>query len=166
MNAKWKDTLHLLRRLELGLIFVSFKKGACMVEIVQEPEPFDRERSIKLNKGKRKRLLKEIEGRNLDLNKGGSRGKKLVTSYRESALFIACCFNMYGSMSPKKLRQLGSDEKKTLSILAKNHYGWFQKLGRGLYGITEEGVKALEEYSELTAYYKENLIKPKGIQET
>lgn len=164
INSKWKDTIHLLRRLELGLILVSFKRGKGMVEVVQEPEPFDRERSIKLNKGKRRQLLKEIEGRNVDLNKGGSRGKKLVTAYRESSLFIAYCLNVYGSLSPKKLRMLGTDEKKTLSILAKNHYGWFQKLERGLYSITETGIKALEQYPELEDYHRDKIIKSKEIE--
>lgn len=51
-NAKWKDTLHLLRRLELGLIVVDIKKGISTVEVVQEPVPFDRNKSIQLNKKK------------------------------------------------------------------------------------------------------------------
>lgn len=159
LNSKWRDIIHLLRRLELGLIFVAFKKGKSIVEVVQEPEPFDRTRSLNRNKGKRKLLMKEIEGRHVDLNKGGSRGKKLVTAYRENSIFIACCLELYGPLSPKKLREMGSDAKKTLNILSDNHYGWFQRLSRGLYGITDAGMEALQQYRELTEYCKEQILK-------
>lgn len=158
LNAKWRDILHLLRRLELGLIFVSFKKDLNVVEVVQHPLPFDRNKSMQINKRKRNLLVKEIEGRNRDLNKGGSRGKKLVTAYREAAIFIACCLKEYGALSPKKLRQLGCDEKKTTSILYENHYGWFQRIEKGIYSITEEGLKDLQEYGELTEYYRSQLV--------
>lgn len=160
-NSKWKDIIHLLRRLELGLIFVTVKKGKNLVEVVQDPTPFDRNRSIQQNKRKRSLLIKEIEGRKMDLNKGGSRGKKLVTAYREASIFIACCLNMYGPLSPKKLRALGSNEKKTTSILSINHYGWFQRVQNGVYAITEEGVKALAQYSELVQYCKEQIASTK-----
>jgi hypothetical protein len=163
INSKWKDTLHLLRRLELGLIFVSFKKGLSIVEVVQYPLPFDRNKSMQINKKRRNLLIKEIEGRKKDLNKGGSRGKKLVTAYRESSIFIACCLKEFGALSPKKLRELGCDEKKTTSILYENHYGWFQRVEKGIYSITEEGARNLQEYSELTEYYKSQ-IKPKEIE--
>lgn len=152
-NQKWKDICHLIRRLELGLILVSFKDNDTFIEIPIEPKPFDRIKSIQMGKKKREGIIKEIEGRYCDLNTGGSRGEKLVTSYRESAVFIACCLEKYGPMSPKKLRELGTDKKKTTSILSQNHYGWFYKLSRGLYNISEEGRKELKEYSKLVEYY-------------
>lgn len=162
-NAKWKDTLHLLRRLELGLILVDLKKGISTVELVQEPVPFDRNKSIQLNKKKRKLLIKEIEGRNIDLNKGGSRGKKLVTAYREASILIASCLELYGPLSPKQLRALGSDDKKTTSILSQNFYGWFERVKKGVYALTEEGRKDLQQYPELVEYYK-NQIKNRLIE--
>ena len=157
LNSKWKDILHLLRRLELGLIFVAVKKRASIVEVVQEPAPFDRVKSIQINKRKRGLLIKEIEGRHIDLNKGGSKGRKLVTAYRENAVFIACCLQLYGPLSPKKLREIGSDDKKTRGILYDNHYGWFHHLDRGIYGITEEGIRALEQYRELAEFCREQI---------
>ncbi|NLZ47969.1 MAG: hypothetical protein GX895_04140 [Clostridiales bacterium] len=157
INAKWKDTLHLLRRLELGLILVHIKDGLSTVEVVQEPVPFDRNKSIQLNKKKRKLLIKEIEGRNIDLNKGGSRGKKLVTAYREAAILIASCLDLYGPLSTKELRSLGSDNKKTTSILNQNYYGWFERLEKGVYKLTEEGKKDLQQYPELVKYYKDKI---------
>lgn len=158
-DAKWKDTLHLLRRLGLGLILVDLKKGISTVEVAQHPVPFDRNKSIQLNKKKRKLLIKEIEGRNIDLNKGGSKGKKLVTAYREASILIATCLDLYGPLSPKDLRALGSDDKKTTSILNQNFYGWFERVSKGVYTLTDEGRNALKQYTELVEYYKEKIKK-------
>lgn len=156
-NSKWRDICHLLRRLELGLILVSFKREQAFVEVPIDPVPYDREKSKALGKKKRNNIIKEIKGRYTDMNTGGSTRKKLVTSYRESAVFIACCLKKFGPLTPKKLRELGTDHKKTTSILSDNHYGWFGKVSRGLYNITDEGIKALEQYKQLTNYYSKRL---------
>ena len=29
-----------------------------------------------------------------------------------------------------------------------NHYGWFERIESGVYGLTPEGAKALEEHAE------------------
>jgi hypothetical protein len=156
-NAKWKDISHLIRRLELGLILVSFKGEKGLVEIPIEPEPFDRLKSRQINKRRRESIIKEAKGRYKDSNIGGTTGKKLVTAYRESSILIACCLEKHGPLTPKKLRELGTDTKKTTSILSENHYGWFEKIERGMYGIAEEGKKALLQYKELATYYYEKL---------
>jgi hypothetical protein len=36
-----------------------------------------------------------------------------------------------------------------VDILQKNYYGWFKRLRRGIYGITDEGEKALETYEDI-----------------
>lgn len=156
-DSKWKDICHLLRRLELGLMLVSLSGNKSFVEIAVEPKAFDRTKSKSANIRKRNSIIKETKGRYKDLNTGGSRGKKLMTSYREQSLFIACCLHKLGPMSPKKLREIGTDEKKTLSILSKNFYGWFDKVSRGVYGVNEEGIKNIEIYKELADYYYEKV---------
>lgn len=152
-NSKWKDICHLIRRLELGLILVSFKGKKSFVEIPINPVPFDREKSKNMNKKKRESIIKEASTRYMDLNIGGSSGKKLVTVYRESAIFIACCLNRQGPLSPKQLRNLGTDSKKTNSILSEDHYGWFERVERGVYSINETGKSALAQYKELADYF-------------
>lgn len=152
-SSKWKDIYHLLRRLELGLILVSFKGKTSFIEVAIAPMAFDREKSRNINKKKRENIIEEINGRYEDLNVGGSRGRKLVTAYRESSIFIACCLNELGPLSPKKLREFGTDEKKTTSILYENHYGWFDKVDKGVYKINSTGREALETYRELAEYY-------------
>jgi hypothetical protein len=62
-------------------------------------------------------------------------------------------------LSPKKLRELGADSKRTTSILSENYYGWFEKIGRGLYSINETGKEALVQYKELADYFYDKLDK-------
>lgn len=152
-NSKWQDICHLLRRLELGLILVSFKGKNSFVEVPMDPVPFDRKKSMKRNDKKREGIIKEVRNRNMDLNIGGSKGKKLVTAYRESAIFIACCLNKFGPLSPKQLRSLGTNPEKTTSILSENHYGWFDRVKRGLYSINDAGKEGLILYKELSEYF-------------
>jgi hypothetical protein len=156
-NSKWQDVCHLIRRLELGLILVSFKGKRGFVEIPIHPVPFDREKSKNMNKKKRESIIKEANARFMDFNVGGSSGKKLLTAYRESAIFIACCLKRLGPLSPKQLRSLGTDPKKTTSILSENHYGWFKKVERGVYSINEAGCEGLEVYKELADYFYNKL---------
>ncbi|MDF1512090.1 DUF2161 family putative PD-(D/E)XK-type phosphodiesterase, partial [Robertmurraya sp. DFI.2.37] len=57
----------------------------------------------------------------------------------------------------KKLRQLGTGDK-TLSILSQNHYGWFRRIVRGVYDLSELGKKELTKFPEAVHYYT-SLIK-------
>ncbi|WP_238882702.1 DUF2161 domain-containing phosphodiesterase [Clostridium sp. YIM B02551] len=152
--SKWRDICHLIKRLELGLILVSSRKT---IEIAIHPEAFDRDKSIRQNKRKRDKLIKEFNGRHLDMNVGGSTGEKLMTSYKEDALYIACCLHMFGPLSAAKLKKLGADAKKTYSIVYNNHYGWFEKIEKGVYSLTDEGVKALTTYKEIIEILKTNI---------
>lgn len=156
-NKKWRDLSHLIRRLELGLIFVSLQGKRATVEVIIDPQPFDRSRSMQQHQRKRAQVLKELQGRTRDENTGGSHGKKLMTAYRESAIEIACCLEMFGPLSPKRIRELGADPKKTTSILRNNFYGWFDHLEKGLYGLSPTGKESLAVYSDLADYYREKL---------
>jgi len=152
-NAKWKDIIHLVRRLELGLILVSFKGEKGIVEIAVHPAPFDRDRSIKANKKKRDGIIKEAKSRYMDANVGGSTRTKLVTAYKESAIFVACCLEKHGQMSPKQLKELVTEGIKPASILTQNYYGWFDRVQKGIYCINEVGKAALLEHKQFAEYY-------------
>ncbi len=153
-TRKWNDLAHLIRRLELGLIYVSFKGKETIVEIPIDPILFDRNRSRQRNANRRTTVIKEINNRHQDLNTGGSKGKKLVTAYREQAVFIACCLERLGPLSPKILREIGTDPKKTLTILSNNHYNWFTNISRGIYGLSEQGKTEIQIYSQLNNFYQ------------
>lgn len=155
-SREWKDKLYLIRRLELGLIVVSFNGKKPLVQVVCDPKPFDRKQSMRLSKRKRKSIVAEIDGRYGDYNVGGSTKTKLMTAYKENSLHIACCLQKCGNLSPKALRELGTGQK-TSSILNKNFHHWFEKIDRGVYGVSEKGQKIIEEYKELSDYYFEQI---------
>lgn len=146
--SKWRGIQHLLRRLEVGLILVSYAGKVPRVDVAFHPVPFDR----KKQKTKRRAVIQEISGRSGDLNQGGSTRRRLVTAYREQAIHIACLLDILGPQSPKFLRSQGTG-LKTLGILYDNVYGWFARVDRGVYGLTAEGKTALADYPELVAYY-------------
>ncbi len=160
-SRRWSNLSYLLKRLQLGLMVVFLKEDYSCVEVVFEPTAFDMVRSKKQNKKKKQELVKEFEARYGDFNTGGSTGKKLMTAYKEMAIHIACCLMKHGSLSPKALRKLGTDEKKTATILRDNHYGWFEHISRGMYDINEKGRQAVEGYTVLSEYYN-RLIEEKN----
>lgn len=152
-SKRWKDTCYLLRRLEIGLLLITFKKKFAYVEEYLAAEPFNMEKSKKISKGKRKMVLKEFEGRHGDYNIGGSARKKIITSYRESAIHIAVVLKKHGILSIKDLKEMGTDEKKTAGILQKNYYKWFDRVSRGKYMLNKKGETELNYYKELVEYY-------------
>lgn len=153
-TAAWRDMCLLLRRLEAGLIIVSFDNPEHDLEIVFHPNTFDRLKSMQRSKKVRRNIIKEAEARYGDFNKGGSTRKKLVTVYRETSIHIACCFTKFGKLSPAQLKRIGTGPK-TSSILSKNFYGWFEKVGRGLYDLHDDARGFLDAYPELVSHYME-----------
>ena len=149
-RKRWNDIIQLVKRLELGLIIVSFSGNRKNVEFKVHPEQYKRMTSK--NTRKKAALIKEIEGRSADYNIGGSNKTKIMTAYKENCIQIACYLEKLGQMSPKALVALGTGDKTPL-ILQKNYYKWFERVERGIYVITEQGKKELEDYPELVDYY-------------
>ena len=106
-----------------------------LVEVVLHPVGHPKP---KRNPKNRRALLREIAGRSANYNVGGTTGRKLVTAYREQAIFIACCLDKVGPTTPSKLRALGASTK-VQAILFRNVYDWFDRLERGVYGLRPRG---------------------------
>lgn len=136
-----KERLHLLKRLHLGLLFVDVETRT--VEAILDPSDY----VVRRSKKKRTRLLTEMRQRSSRVNVGGSTGRKLVTSYRETAIRIA--FHL--SDGPKSIRDLREQVPSTKlpSILQKNYYHWFERVQRGVYSLTDDGREALSQYRDL-----------------
>ncbi|MCX7773661.1 MAG: DUF2161 family putative PD-(D/E)XK-type phosphodiesterase, partial [Clostridia bacterium] len=148
-TKRWRMLLHLLKRLELGLLLVSTKTEPAMVEEVVQPIPFDRAKSWSQAKKKRQSSLKEFDKRHGDHNTGGVNKVKLITAYRENALMIAHLLSVHGPLSIKKLRELGADKEKSAATLQKNFYNWFVNISKGVYDLSDSGRKAIEEYANV-----------------
>lgn len=158
----YKSMLVIIKKLEIGLITVALDSPAQFVEIVSYPE----NKGIK--KGSRSNLLlKEIAGRANDSNKGGSRGVKLNTAFRERSIKIACILERIGRASAKELVNIYGCEKDAHAILYQNHYGWFQNESRGVYTLTQIGIDFLDDplFAHVVAFYRQSYREMKGLKE-
>lgn len=155
----FRDTLYVIKKLELGLIFVNLRGKHSYAEIAYEPKPF---RPVKQDRASFRKIINEIDGRTIDTNTGGVTGRKIATAYTEKCINIACILDMYGELSPKQIRAYGGDEK-CAGIMRMNVYGWFEHIDKGLYAITTEGRKGLLEYPELEQFYTQRLLDKKDL---
>ncbi|MDQ1256332.1 MAG: hypothetical protein QG656_928 [Candidatus Hydrogenedentes bacterium] len=151
-SRKWRGVKRLLRQLELGLILVFLDGPKPRIEVLFHPLPYQRQKRTKT----RRAVIKEMEQRSGNYNQGGSSGRKLVTAYRENAVFVACCLERLGPSAPKALRDLGTGPKTT-TILSSNFYGWFDRVEHGVYALTAQGRQALDEYPVLANQYREQI---------
>jgi hypothetical protein len=130
MHSKiYKDKLLILKRLGIGLITVD--RSATIIKESEVVLP-------RKNKKKRKRLIETYEQLNKE-NVGGSHRVKRMTLYRKQAMNIAQCIGR----NPKKATQIRKETgiDKSYSILYKNYYGWFEALGKGMYQLSDLGLK-------------------------
>lgn len=140
--GKWptpmKPVRKLCRRLGLGLLVVHTGRA----EIVLDPAPY----RPRLNTRKKGRLLGEHARRVGDPNLGGSTSRvPLMTAYRQEALRCAGLLASNGPMAPKAMRA-AADVPNAASILQSDYYGWFERIERGVYGITPKGRSGLEQF--------------------
>jgi hypothetical protein len=157
-KRRWRDLVHLIRRLELGLILVSFQGRKPSLDIVHEPAPFDRKRSLQQNKKNRDKLMIEVRGRRSNKNIGGSSKITMMTAYKEISIQIAFYIDHLGPMSAKQLQGLSTGEK-TYGILYNNYYKWFKRVGRGVYDLTDRGRKEYQTYPEIIRLYEQSELK-------
>lgn len=142
---KLKEVKKLLFRLEVGLILVRFLKTKTRIEIVSHPAEYIPRKANK----KRNSIIREIDGRYSEFNKGGSTNKDLrISAYKQQALVCAWLLNKNGNMSPKSIKNSGGGVK-TQQILSGNIFGWFDKVSRGLYSINPAGIEALNIYKDV-----------------
>ncbi|MFT4716831.1 MAG: hypothetical protein ACI932_002019 [Paracoccaceae bacterium] len=144
-SARWKgqvrDAVKLCRRLGLGLISVSTRG---VVEVHADPGSYRPRKSAK----RKTALLREFSRRVGDPNMGGQVGRPIVTAYRQDALRIATGLREMGPSRPAVLAKI-CDVPKAGTILLNDHYGWFQKVSRGVYELHPNGVTALETYKDV-----------------
>lgn len=148
MDKRFKKICDLLKRLEIGLLLVYVKKTVSYVTVELECKNFTSRIISTFGKRKKKRLEEEFQLRHGDNNTGGVNRSKLITAYREKALYIAGLLKNNGPLSAKELTSLGAPEK-AYDIIYHNHYRWFKKVDYGKYTLSEYGLSEIENYSEL-----------------
>jgi len=132
-----KNMKKLCRRLGLGLITVRMKDS--LVEVHCDPGPFQ-PRKIKAKKA---RLLREFERRVGDPNMGGAaRDAGLITAYRQDAQACAAYLFDRGASKGAEIAK-ATGVKEATRMMRENHYGWFEAIERGAYGLTDVGAAAV-----------------------
>jgi hypothetical protein len=127
----------LCRFLGFGLLTVNAEGR---VDVVAEPAPWKPRRDAK----RRSRIVEEHRRRRGDPVLGGSTRTPQMTAYRQQALAVAGA--IAGAPSrPRDLRRLAPDAAK---ILQGNVYGWFERIERGVYGLTSSGRVALTTWAD------------------
>ncbi len=124
--------LKLARRLGLGLLTVRLGDGR--VEAHGDPGP-DAPRA---STGNRARLLREFTRREGDPNLGGTRGA-IVTAYRQDCERVASYLAKHGASRGRDVKAETGVERAT-TMMRDDHYGWFEKVEKGVYQLTEKGL--------------------------
>ena len=135
-----KDNTRLCRHLGLGLLTVRLRDG--FVEPLADPGPFTPRKSP----NRKVRLLREFARRVGDPNKGGASRVGIITSYRQDALKCAVFLQENGPSKGATVAK-ATEVPTATRILAADHYGWFEKVERGVYGLTPKGAEGLDAYS-------------------
>jgi hypothetical protein len=125
----------LCRRLGFGMLGVS---DSGLVDIIVSPTaPMP-----KKNTRKRVRLVEEHRRRKGDPTVGGATRQPIMTAYRQQALACAAALRD-GPLRPRDLKAATPIAPK---ILLHNVYGWFDRVDRGVYALTEAGAEALKRW--------------------
>lgn len=88
--------------------------------------------------------MREHRKRRGDPTAGGSTRAPIMTAYRQQALGCALAL----SSGPMRVRQVRSSIPDAGKILLANVYGWFERLDRGVYGLTPAGCEALQRWPQ------------------
>ena len=130
-----KQVVKLLRMLGLGLMVIDPAAALGSVDVLCDPGEY-KPRQVKQ---RTYRLLGEFMHRVGDPNAGGSTARRgIMTVYRQKALAIAEHLQERGETKAAVVaRSLA--EPKTRVILYDNVYGWFDRLGKGVYALSPRG---------------------------
>ena len=136
-TLRYRDIIRLCRRLGLGLLAV--RTGAePRVEAHLDPGPYAPRR----NAAKAGRLIREFDRRVGDPNIGGTTGQARMTAYRQDAL--RCAAHLAAGASKVAAIAAVTGVGRAGAILRDDHYGWFERVERGIYRLAPEGRAALE----------------------
>lgn len=135
-GLRYRDIVALCRRLGLGLLAV--RDG--VVEPHLDPAPYQpRKNAVRAG-----RLLREFSRRVGDPNTGGTTGVKRMTAYRQDAL--RCLAVLAAGTARARDVAAASGVERAAVLLRDDHYGWFERVARGVYQLTPVGQAALSDH--------------------
>ncbi|WP_105436003.1 DUF2161 domain-containing phosphodiesterase [Neorhizobium tomejilense] len=133
-DKRYRD---LCRRLGIGMLGVSDQGEVSVLVSSVSPMP-------RTNPKRRTRLVREHRKRKGDPAVGGSTKVPVMTAYRQQALACASALSD-GPLRPRDMKQTAPTAG---TILRANYYGWFERIDKGVYGLTEVGRQALQRWPQ------------------
>ena len=131
----------LARRIGFGVMTVRLRDG--FVEVLADPGPY----AARQSKPKRARLLRAFARLQGDPNAGGATRHGIVTGYRQDAVRCARFLAVHGASPGAKVSQWAEVPQAT-RIMADDHYGWFERVARGVYDLTPAGRQGLVDFGD------------------
>lgn len=128
---------NLCRRLGVGMLGISDAGEVSVIVGSVSPMP-------RTDPKRRSRLMREHQKRRGDPVLGGSTRTPIMTAYRQQAL--ACAATL--TAGPLRVRDIRTNVPDAGKILLSNVYGWFERLDRGVYALTEAGRIALQRWPQ------------------
>ncbi|MGV8938716.1 MAG: DUF2161 domain-containing phosphodiesterase [Allorhizobium sp.] len=135
-DKRYRD---LCRRLGIGMLGISDRGDVSIIVGSVSPMP-------RTNPKRRSRLVREHQIRRGDPVLGGSTRIPMMTAYRQQALGCAAAL----AAGPSRVRDVRTRIPDAGKILLSNVYGWFERLDRGVYGLTTAGRDALLRWPQET----------------
>ncbi|MEM8933926.1 MAG: DUF2161 family putative PD-(D/E)XK-type phosphodiesterase [Acidobacteriota bacterium] len=137
LERQRKRIVKLTRMLGLGLLAIDPRSKLVPVDALLDPGDY----RPRVSKARQERLLGEFVRRVGDPNRGGTSTRRgIVTAYRQRALFIADHLRRQGATKAAHVaKALG--EPKARDILYRDVYGWFDRVGTGIYTLSPRGER-------------------------
>lgn len=133
-DKRYRD---LCRRLGIGMLGIADNGDVNVIVGSVTPMP-------RTNPKRRSRLMREHQKRKGDPVTGGSTRTPQMTAYRQQALGCAAALEA----GPLRMREVRAQVPEAGKILQGNVYGWFERVERGVYGLTPAGHEALSRWQK------------------
>lgn len=142
-----RPILKLLKMLGIGLMVIEPSRKNAPVEVLTDPANY----RPRISKPRQGRLLGEFNKRLGDPNLGGmAKRQGIMTAYRQRSLAIARFLEEKGPHKASDIaRQVG--EPQAREIMYRNVYGWFERLGQGIYTLSPRGTGDVRVWLEKSA---------------
>ncbi len=133
---RYRDIIALCRRLGLGLLAVDAAQGTVTAHL--DPAPYSPRKSAP----RLGRLLREFDRRVGDPNIGGTTRTPRMTAYRQDALRCAAELTRSGPARAMLVAR-ATGVARAGPLMRADHYGWFERVGTGVYALSPQGAAAV-----------------------
>jgi hypothetical protein len=139
LKRKYKQLFKLFKMLGIGLITIDPLRKTGGVKVLLDPGEY----KPRISKHRQARLLGEFEKRVGDPNLGGSDSRDgIMTAYRQRAMKVASFLNVQGPTKASDVARQ-TEDADARDILYRDVYGWFDKISRGIYGLSPRGEREI-----------------------